>query len=78
MADIRVPKVGMSTIEVEITEVLVTVGQQVREGDVLMNVAADKADLEIEAGVGGTVVEILGGEGDVKEVGDIVVRIEPS
>jgi pyruvate/2-oxoglutarate dehydrogenase complex dihydrolipoamide acyltransferase (E2) component len=78
MIDVRVPKVGMSTLEVEITEILVTVGQSVTSSDVLMNVAADKIDLEIGAGVDGTVVELLVAEGDVKEVGEIVARIEPA
>lgn len=78
MADIRVPKVGMSTVEVEITEILVEVGQRVAASDILMVVAADKVDLEVEAGVAGTVTEILASEGDEREVGEIIARIEAS
>lgn len=76
MADIRVPKVGMSTVEVEITDILVEVGQQVAATDILLVVAADKVDLEVEAGVTGTVTEILVSEGDESEVGEIIARIE--
>lgn len=78
MADIRVPKVGMSTVEVEITDILVEVGQQVAATDILLVVAADKVDLEVEAGVTGTVTEILVSEGDESEVGEIIARIEES
>lgn len=78
MADIRIPKVGMSTVEVEITEILVKVGQQVAATDIIMVVGADKVDLEVEAGVAGTVTEILVSEGEEKEVGEIIARIEAS
>lgn len=75
MKDIRVPKVGMSTIEVEIAQVLVALGQRVQPATVIVSVAADKVDFDVEAGVEGTVEEILVTEGTVVEVGMIIARI---
>jgi pyruvate/2-oxoglutarate dehydrogenase complex dihydrolipoamide acyltransferase (E2) component len=78
MTEVRIPKVGMSTLDVEITDILVKVGQVVAATDVIFAVAADKIDLDIEAGVAGTVTEILVSEGDVIDVGQVVAHIDPS
>jgi pyruvate/2-oxoglutarate dehydrogenase complex dihydrolipoamide acyltransferase (E2) component len=75
MKDIRVPKVGMSTVEVEIGEVLVSPGQRVEPASVIASVAADKVDFDVEAGVTGIVDEVLVGEGSVVEVGTVIARI---
>jgi pyruvate/2-oxoglutarate dehydrogenase complex dihydrolipoamide acyltransferase (E2) component len=75
MTDVRVPKVGMSTIEVEVLDVLVAPGDTVAEGDPLLNIAADKVDLSIEAPAAGVVSEVLVQEGDTIEVGDVVLRL---
>jgi pyruvate/2-oxoglutarate dehydrogenase complex dihydrolipoamide acyltransferase (E2) component len=75
MKDVRVPKVGMSTIEVEIGEVFVSLGQRVQAASVIVSVAADKVDFDVEAGVEGTVEEILVTEGAVVEVGMVIARI---
>ena len=75
MIEVRVPKVGMSTVEVEIDQVLVTPGQRVQPGSVIASVAADKVDFEVEAEVAGVVEEVLVSEGAVAEVGTVIVRI---
>jgi pyruvate/2-oxoglutarate dehydrogenase complex dihydrolipoamide acyltransferase (E2) component len=76
MRDVHIPKMGMSTLEVDVLRVLVSPGQQVAAGDVLVEVESEKANYEIPADVGGTVAEVLVKEGDAKEVGDVIVRIE--
>ena len=65
----------MSTIEVEIGEILVAPGDRVEPSSPVMSVAADKVDFEIEAGVAGVVEAVLVAEGDVAQVGDVVVTI---
>jgi pyruvate/2-oxoglutarate dehydrogenase complex dihydrolipoamide acyltransferase (E2) component len=75
MKEVRIPKMGMSTLEVDVLHVLVTPGQRVVAGDVLVEVESEKANYEIEAEVGGTVAEVLVKEGDVMEVGDVIARI---
>jgi 2-oxoglutarate dehydrogenase E2 component (dihydrolipoamide succinyltransferase) len=74
--DVHIPKMGMSTVEVDVLRVLVSAGERVGAGDVLVEVESEKANYEIEAEVGGTVTEVLVKEGDVKEVGDVIARIE--
>jgi pyruvate/2-oxoglutarate dehydrogenase complex dihydrolipoamide acyltransferase (E2) component len=76
MKEVRIPKMGMSTLEVDVLHILVTPGQRVVVGDVLVEVESEKATYEIEAEVGGTVAEVLVKEGDVMEVGDVIARIE--
>jgi pyruvate/2-oxoglutarate dehydrogenase complex dihydrolipoamide acyltransferase (E2) component len=73
--DVHIPKMGMSTVEVEILAVMVAVGDRVGETDSVVEVEGDKATFEVEAGVAGTVAEILVGEGQECAVGDVVVRI---
>lgn len=77
MIDVRIPKLGMSTVEVDILEVLVEVGATVHVGDVLVDVESEKASYQIEADVGGTVTEIVVTAGETYEVGDLVMRIAP-
>jgi pyruvate dehydrogenase E2 component (dihydrolipoyllysine-residue acetyltransferase) len=76
MKDVHIPKMGMSTVEVDVLRVLVSPGQRVAAGDVLVEVESEKANYEIPADVGGLVTEVLVKEGDVREVGDVFARIE--
>ena len=76
MRDVHIPKMGMSTVEVDVLQVLVRPGQRVERGDVLVEIESEKANYEIEADVAGTVAEILVSPGDVCQVGDIVARID--
>lgn len=76
MIDVRVPKMGMSTVEVDVVKVLVKPGQRVTAGETVVEIEAEKSELEIEAGAAGTITEVLVSEGDELEVGDVLVRIE--
>ncbi|MDA8311267.1 MAG: hypothetical protein M0Z46_11790 [Actinomycetota bacterium] len=75
MIEVRVPKVGMSTLEVEIGEVRVAVGQRLSANSVVCTALADKVDFDVEAGAVGTVVEILVASGDVVPVSGVVARL---
>jgi pyruvate dehydrogenase E2 component (dihydrolipoyllysine-residue acetyltransferase) len=76
MKDVQIPKMGMSTVEVDVLRVLVREGQRVEPDEVVVEIESEKANYEIEAGVGGTIAEVLVSEGDVRQVGDVVVRID--
>jgi len=76
MTDVHIPKMGMSTIEVDILKVLVAPGDRVTADQSVVEIESEKANYEVEAGVAGTVTEVLVSEGDICEVGDIVARIE--
>ena len=77
MHDVHIPKVGMSTVEVDIVTVAVSPGQQVSAADTVVEISADKVDFVVEAGVDGTIVEVLVAEGEVAVVGQVVARIQP-
>ncbi|MBA2476198.1 MAG: biotin attachment protein [Actinobacteria bacterium] len=77
MIDVRIPKMGMSTVEVDIVRVLVAPGQRVSAGDIVVEVESEKANYEVEAGAAGTVAEVLVSEGEEARVGDVVVRLDP-
>jgi pyruvate/2-oxoglutarate dehydrogenase complex dihydrolipoamide acyltransferase (E2) component len=75
--DIHIPKLGMSTVEVDVVAVGVAVGDTVEPSTILVEVESEKANFEIEAGQAGIVRELLVAEGDGASVGDVVARIEP-
>lgn len=77
MSDVQIPKMGMSTVEVDIVRVLVAPGQKVAAHDVVVEIESEKANYEITAGKEGTVAEVLVEEGDVRNVGDVVIRLDP-
>lgn len=60
--------------ECEVVEVMVQPGATVAEGDVLLEIATDKANMEITAPIAGTVAEILVAEGDTIPT-DVVLAV---
>ena len=76
MIEVRIPKMGMSTVEVDITNVLVQVGDRVVAGQVLAEVEAEKANVEIEAEASGVVSEVLVTSGEVRNVGNVILCME--
>ena len=76
MTDVHIPKMGMSTVEVDVLAVHVAEGDAVEAGDVLFEIEGDKTTFEVEAPVAGVVGEVLVREGAVQCVGDLAVRIE--
>jgi pyruvate/2-oxoglutarate dehydrogenase complex dihydrolipoamide acyltransferase (E2) component len=63
--------------EVEVVEVSVEEGATVAEGDLLLEVATDKANLEIFAPRAGTVAQVLVEEGATIPVDQVLVVLEP-
>ena len=75
--EIAVPELGEGITEVTIMRWLKAVGEAVGEGEAIAAVETDKASMEIEAPVSGTLTELLVEPGDSPEVGDAIARIEP-
>ena len=78
MTEMKIPKMGMSTVEVDLIKWHVAVGDKVQVGQVLVEIESEKATMEMEAEVSGTVTEILVPEGEMTTVGTVVCRIEPA
>jgi pyruvate/2-oxoglutarate dehydrogenase complex dihydrolipoamide acyltransferase (E2) component len=77
MIDVQIPKMGMSTVEVDIVAVHVAPGDRVAADTIVVEVQSEKANFEVEAGAAGTVKEVLVQEGEEAKVGDVVLRLEP-
>lgn len=74
--DVILPKWGMNMQDGTITEWLVAVGDEVREGQIIANVEADKVDAEIEAPASGVVTEIRVRTDETVDVGTVLARID--
>ena len=69
----KLPDLGEGIHEGEILSVRVSVGDEVKEGDIIMEVETDKAAVEIPSPYTGTVEEVLVKPGDTVKVGDVLV-----
>ena len=71
----KLPDLGEGTVEAEIVEWHVSVGDIVKEDDVIVDVMTDKANVEVPAPVSGTVKRINGEPGDQIAVGAELITI---
>jgi pyruvate/2-oxoglutarate dehydrogenase complex dihydrolipoamide acyltransferase (E2) component len=69
--DIRIEDPGDSA-QIEVVEVRAAAGDQVEKGSVLLEVATDKANVEIEAPADGVVEKLMVAKGDVVKVDRIL------
>ena len=72
--EIKVPDIGGD--EVEVTEILVSVGDKVEVDQSLLSVEGDKAAMEVPAAQAGTVKEIKVSEGDTVTTGSLIMIFE--
>ena len=75
--EIKVPNIG-DFAEVEVIEVLVAKGDQIKAEDSLISVESDKASMEIPAPQAGTVKEVLVSVGDKVSEGSAILVLEPA
>ena len=73
---LKMPKVGDAANEVVILDITVAVGDAVTEGQNIMLVETDKAQIEVPAPFAGTVREILVAKGDEVPTGAPTMVIE--
>ena len=72
----KLPDLGEGTVESEIGEWFIKVGEQVSEEDVVGTMMTDKAAVELSSPVSGTVVKLAGVPGDIVAVGAALVVFE--
>ncbi len=65
----KLPDLGEGTVESEIGEWFIKVGEMVNEEDVVGTMMTDKAAVELSSPVSGTVIKLAGEPGDVVAVG---------
>ncbi|MEH6789565.1 dihydrolipoamide acetyltransferase family protein [Parasphingorhabdus sp.] len=71
----NLPDIGEGIAEAEIVKWHIKVGDVVAEDDQLADVMTDKATVEMEAPVSGTITAIAGEEGDIIAIGSMLVEI---
>ena len=72
--DVNVPDIGGD--EVNVTEIMVAVGDTITEEQSLITVEGDKASMEVPAPFAGVVKEILVKSGDKVSTGSLIMRFE--
>lgn len=75
MADIIVPELAESITEGTISRWLKQPGEAVERGEFIVELETDKVNVEIISEEAGTVQELLAGEGDTVEVGQVIARV---
>ena len=76
IVDVVMPKMGESINEGTILEWRKKVGEKINLDEILLEIGTDKVDSEIPSSAAGTVIEILAKPNDVKEVGQVIARID--
>ena len=73
--EILLPKIGFSMTEAQVSEWMFGDGEEVKEGEVLYLLEADKSANEVEAPATG-ILRIVVEEGVTKQVGEVLGYIE--
>ena len=67
---LRLPDLGASTGEAEMVVWLKAVGESITVGEPVLEVQSDKANVEVEATISGTLARVLVEEGQILKPGD--------
>lgn len=73
---IVMPKMSMTMTEGELISYTVSIGQEVKAGDVVAHVATDKIDMEVESEMSGKVIELCAQPNQMINVGDPIIILE--
>jgi pyruvate/2-oxoglutarate dehydrogenase complex dihydrolipoamide acyltransferase (E2) component len=73
--DIKLPDVGMGISEGTIVRWLKDIGDEVAQGDLLVEVETAKATVEVESPLAGRLAEFLALPGDSVEVDTVIARL---
>ncbi|HYY23102.1 MAG TPA: dihydrolipoamide acetyltransferase family protein [Thermoleophilaceae bacterium] len=74
-SEVVMPRLSDSMEEGTILKWLVSVGDEVKRGQGLVEIETDKANMTYEADTDGTLIEVVAEEGDTLPVGELIARI---
>lgn len=72
---LRLPDLGASTGEAEVVVWLKAVGENVAEGEPVLEVQSDKANIEVVSSATGILARVMADEGQILKVGDALAVI---
>ena len=72
--DMKMPDLAATESKLRIIRWLVGAGEQVRQGQSIVEVESDKATVEVESVVDGTLVEIIAGPDAEVSAGEVIAR----
>src|ERR1700729_2224065 len=75
IVEIVTPTGGESVTEGTILEWSVKVGDEIKDGDTVVEISTDKVDMELPAPASGTITEILAADGETVTVGQVIARM---
>ena len=75
--DIVIPALGESITEATILRWLKSAGEAVERDEIVVEIETDKATMELAAPDTGVLSEILTGEGEKVQIGDVIARVTP-
>src|ERR671914_2585719 len=78
IVEVQMPQMGESVTEGTILEWHVEEGQEVSEGDTVVEVSTDKIDAEVPAPAAGVITKLLVQVDDTVEVGQVLAQIDPN
>lgn len=73
--EVRLPSLGQTSDELRILKWFRGEGDTVQMGERLLEVETDKAALEVEAAIAGTVLKIVAREGEIVQAGSLVAYL---
>ena len=76
--EIQMPQMGESVTEGTILEWHVSEGQEIAEGDTVVEISTDKIDAEVPAPASGVITRILANVDDTVAVGQALAEIDPN
>jgi 2-oxoglutarate dehydrogenase E1 component len=76
--EVQMPQMGESVTEGTILEWHVSEGEEVAEGETVVEVSTDKIDAEVPAPASGVITKILAAPDDTVEVGQVLAQIDPN
>ena len=74
--EFKLPELGENIESAEVVKVLVKVGDNVAEDQILVEIETDKATVEVPAEFSGTVKEVRIKAGETAKVGDVILVVE--
>lgn len=74
--EMKMPDLSTAADEVAITEWFIEEGEAVQRGDPIVNVETDKAEMEVESVVSGTLKKIVAPDGETVSSGAVIAIFE--